>query len=125
MLKISVDIGTTLAASTVKAHIHAQRCESNDGGPHYLYDSLGEDSGDNIFEVSLPFDGSSSKSAGNVTRPWLADYERAASVVLHEPSGNRFACCNLVPNLPGLPDTWSATIEANFKQPAANVSYTM
>ena len=106
--------------------MHASRCESAQGGAHYLQNTLGLDSGVNIFEVSLPFDGSSSKSSGSVTRPYLADYDRAASVVLHEPSTNdRFACCNLVPNLPTLPDTWSATIEANIKQPAANISYTM
>lgn len=58
------------------------------------------------------------------TVPWLVDYDRALSVVLVEanetdgysPSsaGGRFACCNLIPNLPTLPETYSATVEANF-----------
>lgn len=128
MLNISVNIARNVAAIApynVTAHVHSKRCESQQGGPHYLNNSLGLDSGDNIFAVTLPFDGVSSKSAGNVIREWLADYDRAASVVLHEPDGTRFACCNMVPNLPSLPDTWSATIEANIKQPAADVSYSM
>ena len=128
MVKISVDIAGTTGStlSTVKAHVHTERCEAaSQGGPHYLYNPLGLDSGVNVFEVTLPFDGASSKSTGNVTRPYLARYDQAASIVLHLPSGARFACCNLVPNLPGLPDTWSAVIEANIKQPASNVSYTM
>lgn len=110
---------------TVTAHAHAMSCEVDNGGPHYLNDVTGLDSGDNILQISLQFDASTSKATGTVTRPWLTDYERAGSVVLHDSSGVRFACCNLVPNLPSLPDTWSATIEANFQQPDSNISYTM
>ena len=63
----------------------------------------------------------------SIIRTWITDYDRATSIVLHEPEatsngfspvssikGAKFACCNLQPKLPDLPDQWSATIEANF-----------
>lgn len=137
MLNVSVDISNAnagmLDAHTVKAHVHSQRCDVNKGGPHYMKDPSGPDSGTNIFEVSLPFAaGARRQSSGSVIRPYLADYDKGASVVLHDANGERFACCNLVPNLPTLPDSWSATIEANIVhdkskdlKSSANVSYSM
>ena len=57
MLNVSVDISNAnagmLDAHTVKAHVHSQRCDVNKGGPHYMKDPSGPDSGTNIFEVSL------------------------------------------------------------------------
>ena len=56
------------------------------------------------------------------------DYERAASVVVHAPDGSRIACCNLEPHLPNLPESWSATIEANINHEGEGleaVSYSM
>jgi hypothetical protein len=100
---------------STKAHIHASRCETNQGGSHFLQDVAGIDGGDNIFLVEHSFSGGvPSPTASNVTRDYLVDYERAESVVVHAPDGTRLACCNLAPNLPTLPNTWSAVIEANI-----------
>jgi hypothetical protein len=117
----------------VKARVHEDSCEVNKGNPkpplYYKYNSLEPSSGSNILEIPLPFDGATdgtpNVAEGSVTRAWLADYDRTGSVVLYEPLGAPFACCDLVPNLPNLPDTWSATIEANFVQNASQISYTM
>mmetsp|Transcript_6708 Transcript_6708/g.17169 ORF Transcript_6708/g.17169 Transcript_6708/m.17169 type:complete len:488 (+) Transcript_6708:44-1507(+) len=117
--------GIVPPSGILKAHVHSQRCEISQGGPHLMNDMKGLDSGTNILEVLLLFDGGTFKSTGSVQQEWLADYDQAASVVLHDPNGVRIACCNMVPTVPLLPDTWSATIEANFQQPAANISYTM
>lgn len=51
---------------------------------------------------------------GVSVRSWLVDYDRALSIVLHNASGARIACGDLIPNMPALPDVWSATIEANI-----------
>lgn len=53
-------------------------------------------------------------SQGVSVRSWLVDYDRALSVVIHGASGTRLLCGDLVPNMPTLPDVWSALIEANF-----------
>ena len=112
-----------------KAHIHASRCDVSSGGTHYLQNTNGLDLGDNIFEVVFDAKqyGDDILGSGNVTRQYLADYDRAASVVVHIPGGTRALCCNLAPALPKLPDTWSATIEANINNfdAGSNLSYTM
>jgi hypothetical protein len=112
-----------------KAHIHASRCDESSGGTHYLQNTNGLDLGDNIFEVVFDAKqyGDDILGSGNVTREYLADYDRAASVVVHIPGGTRALCCNLAPALPKLPDTWSATIEANINNfdAGSNLSYTM
>ena len=112
-----------------KAHIHASRCDVSSGGTHYLQNTNGLDLGDNIFEVVFDAKqyGDDILGSGNVTREYLADYDRAASVVVHIPGGARALCCNLAPALPKLPDTWSATIEANINNfdAGSNLSYTM
>ncbi len=112
-----------------KAHIHASRCDVSSGGTHYLQNTNGLDLGDNIFEVVFDAKqyGDDILGSGNVTREYLADYDRAASVVVHIPGGTRALCCNLAPALPKLPDTWSATIEANINNfdAGSNLSYTM
>ena len=112
-----------------KAHIHASRCDVSSGGIHYLQNTNGLDLGDNIFEVVFDAKqyGDDILGSGNVTREYLADYDRAASVVVHIPGGTRALCCNLAPALPKLPDTWSATIEANINNfdAGSNLSYTM
>jgi len=112
-----------------KAHIHASRCDVSSGGDHYLQNTNGLDLGDNIFEVVFDAKqyGDDILGSGNVTREYLADYDRAASVVVHIPGGTRALCCNLAPALPKLPDTWSATIEANINNfdAGSNLSYTM
>lgn len=118
-------------AAVLVAHLHAGRCSATPpGGPHYLQNVKGADDalqppaaatgqGANTFSVRVRNGVSSS-----AVQPFLVDYDRALSVVLHEgaatsgyePSavGSRAACCDLVPNLPDLPETWSATIELNF-----------
>ena len=112
-----------------KAHIHASRCDVSSGGINYLQNTNGLDLGDNIFEVVFDAKqyGDDILGSGNVTREYLADYDRAASVVVHIPGGTRALCCNLAPALPKLPDTWSATIEANINNfdAGSNLSYTM
>lgn len=112
-----------------KAHIHASRCDVSSGGTHYLQNTNGLDLGDNIFEVVFDAKqyGDDILGSGNVTREYLADYDRAASVVVQIPGGTRALCCNLAPALPKLPDTWSATIEANINNfdAGSNLSYTM
>ena len=117
------------SAFTTKAHIHASRCQTNKGGLHYMYDVAGIDGGENIFLVEHNFPGGvPSPTDANATREYLMDYERAASVVVHAPDGTRIACCNLVPNLPTLPDIWSAVIEANINHEGEGVdavSYSM
>ena len=129
------------SAFALNAHIHAARCSANAGGAHYRQDPSGPDSGDNIVEVEdmiwpdgVDAAGSSSSSAKKsfaATRDYLVDYDLAASVVIHSSdTGARIACCDMTPNLPDLPDAWSATIEANIFHEAAvgagaNVSYTM
>ena len=89
----------------------------------------GLDGGENIFEVVFDAkrSGDEIMGTGNVTREFLADYDRAASVVVHIADGTRILCCNLAPALPKLPDTWSATIEANINNfdAGSNLSYTM
>ena len=112
-----------------KAHIHASRCDVSSGGAHYLQNQNGLDGGENIFEVVFDAkrSGDEIMGTGNVTREFLADYDRAASVVVHIADGTRILCCNLAPALPKLPDTWSATIEANINNfdAGSNLSYTM
>ena len=112
-----------------KAHIHASRCDVSSGGTHYLQNQNGLDGGENIFEVVFDAkrSGDEIMGRGNVTREFLADYDRAASVVVHIADGTRILCCNLAPALPKLPDTWSATIEANINNfdAGSNLSYTM
>lgn len=118
----------TSTAFRLKAHIHTSRCDVNNGGGHYLYDPTGPDAGDNIFETQLDFPVGYDISHASVERTFLADYDATASVVLHDTNGARIGCCNLVPNLPILPDTWSATIEANIYHEGVgleNVSYSM
>ena len=134
--------GSAIDASALfVAHLHASRCSVlPPGGPHYLQDPTGQD--DSLIPPIAPGtrQGVNTMSlrvspvnvSSSATQPWLVDYDRALSVVLHEPSataafsptaaGARFACCNLVPNLPDMPPAWSATIEANF---AAPKGYTM
>jgi hypothetical protein len=112
------------ASAMLVAHLHAERCSAAPpGGAHYLQNASGLDDslsatalagsaqGSNTFSVRVRGNGTSS-----ATQPWLTDYDRALSVVLHEgaptagyaPSaaGSRAACCDLTPNLPDLPDTW-------------------
>ena len=124
------------------AHLHASRCSVlPPGGPHYLQNtSLGDDAlippiapgtrqGLNTMSLRV----SPVSVSNSATQPWLVDYDRALSVVVHEPStsaaysptamGARFACCNLIPNLPDMPPEWSASIEANFQ--GVNKAYTM
>jgi len=112
-----------------KAHIHASRCDVSSGGTHYLQNQNGLDGGENIFEVVFDAkrSGDEIMGTGNVTREFLADYDRAASVVVHIADGTRILCCNLAPALPKLPDTWSATIEANINNfdAGSNLSYTI
>ena len=89
----------------------------------------GLDGGENIFEVVFDAkrSGDEIMGTGNATREFLADYDRAASVVVHIADGTRILCCNLAPALPKLPDTWSATIEANINNfdAGSNLSYTI
>ncbi len=125
--------GAPLASgATLVAHLHAGRCSASPaGGAHYLQNRSGVDDalsspppsgtaqGSNTFSVRVR-----SGVANAATQPFLVDYDRALSVVLHEggastgyapaAAGSRAACCDLVPNLPDLPDDWSATIECNF-----------
>ena len=112
-----------------KAHIHASRCDVSSGGAHYLQNQNGLDGGENIFEVVFDAkrSGDEIMGTGNATREFLADYDRAAPVVVHIADGTRILCCNLAPALPKLPDTWSATIEANINNfdAGSNLSYTM
>ena len=127
-LAVEKESGASGAFST-KAYIHASRCEINSGGSHFLHDVTGTDSGDNIVLVEHDFSGGvPSPTVANVTRGYLLDYERAASVVVHAPDGTPVGCCNLVPRLPTLPDTWSAVIEANINHEGEglnSLSYSM
>ena len=67
-----------------EAHLHASRCDINSGGSHFLHDVTGTDSGDNIVLVEHDFPGGvPSPTDANVTRDYLVDYDRAASVVVH------------------------------------------
>jgi hypothetical protein len=132
-------VALPLTAALV-AHVHAGRCAASPpGGPHYLQslggldDALdaaapaGTPQGNNTLSVRVRSGG----AQFSATQPFLADYDRALSLVLHEgaasfgyapaATGARAACCDLVPNLPDMPDTWSATIECNF----AEKGYTM
>ena len=134
--------GSAIGGSVVfVAHLHASRCSVlPPGGAHYLQNTslpddalappvaAGSSQGTNTMSLRV----SPANVSSSATQPWLVDYDRALSVVLHEPSaaagysptaaGARFACCNLAPNLPDFPTTWSATIEANFGKGRA---YTM
>ena len=127
-LAVEKESGASGAFST-KAHLHASRCDINSGGSHFLHDVTGTDSGDNIVLVEHDFPGGvPSPTDANVTRDYLVDYDRAASVVVHAPDGTRIGCCNLVPHLPTLPNTWSAVIEANINHEGESldsVSYSM
>jgi hypothetical protein len=132
--------GAPLAAgATLVAHLHAGRCSASPpGGGHYLQDPAGVDDalsaplpagsaqGSNTFSVRVR------SGVSSAVQPFLTDYDRTLSVVLHEGAavagyaptavGSRAACCDLVPNLPDLPETWSATIECNF---GLSKAYTM
>jgi hypothetical protein len=134
-LNVSVNIlfrGQPLNSKAVLvAHIHASSCAASQGGPHYLQNTTlpddtlpvpppaGSGQGSNTFSVRVPSTGQAS-----ATQPFLVDYDRAMSVVLHEgaavagyspvSSGSRIGCADLVPTLPDLPQTYSMTIEANF-----------
>ena len=126
-------------AATLMAHLHAGRCsDAVPGGAHYLQSLGGVDDaldasapptavqGSNTFSLRVR-----SGAAASATQPWLVDYDRALSVILHEgppatgyapgAAGARAACCDLVPLLPDLPPEWSATVEANIGDKA----YTM
>jgi len=133
--------GTALpSGALLVAHLHAARCSASPaGGEHYRQnltlpdDSLavpppaGSGQGSNTFGVRVPPSGMAS-----AVQPMLVDYDRGLSVVLHEgaalrgyapvTAGARAACCDLVPNLPDLPETYSVTIEANF---GLSKAYTM
>lgn len=119
-------------AATLMAHLHAGRCgDAVPGGAHYLQSP---DGGDDALDASAPSTAAQGRNtmslrlrsgtAAAATQPWLVDYDRALSVVLHEgPAvtgyapgavGSRAACCDLVPLLPDLPPEWSATVEANI-----------
>lgn len=144
-LNVSVSIlfrGQPLTSKAVLvAHVHASSCSGSlpPGGPHYLFNaSLPDDTlpvpppagtgqGVNTFSVRVPASGLAS-----ATQPFLVDYDRALSVVLHEGAavagyapllaGSRIGCADLVPTLPDLPQTYSMTIEANF---GLSKAYTM
>ena len=134
-LNVSVNIlfrGQPLGTKAVLvAHIHASSCATSSGGPHYLQNTTlpddtlpvpppaGSGQGSNTFSLRVPSTGQAS-----ATQPFLVDYDRALSVVLHEGAavagyspvspGSRIGCADLVPTLPDLPQSYSMTIEANF-----------
>ena len=125
--------GRTLPSNGVLvAHIHAGPCSgSPPGGGHYLQNTsladdtlpvpppAGQGQGSNPFSLRIPSTGFASAS-----QPFLVDYDRALSVVLHEGAavsgyapkspGSRIGCADLTPTLPDLPHSYSMTIEANF-----------
>lgn len=85
-------------------------------GPHYLQNaSLPDDapSGQNTMTVLLNSTNATGLWGASV-RSWLVDYDRALSVVVHNASGARILCGDLAPNMPSLPDVWTALIEANI-----------
>lgn len=111
---VSLTVASTVGAAVpaLVAHVHASRCTAvPPGGSHYLYNASGLDDamvdtgsltpayGTNTLSVVL----SATRSARSTVQPWLVDYDRALSVVLHDTAG-RIACANLVPTLPNLPD---------------------
>ena len=125
--------------ATLMAHLHAGRCsDAVPGGAHYLQNVLGADDTLDATASATAAQGSNTMSlrvrsgtAASATQPWLVDYDRALSVVLHEgpasagyapaAAGSRAACCDLVPLLPDLPAEWSAVVEINIGDKA----YTM
>ena len=112
------------AGSHLVAHIHSYPCiASPPGGPHYLQDPTQADdapAGQNTFSLNLTAGPAGALSA-SAWRPYVVDYDRAMSVVVHDPASlARLACVDLTPILPLLPNVWSATIEANI----ADKSYT-
>ena len=107
------------------AHVHASRCSSvPPGGDHYLHNaSLPDDAmpatwstvpayGTNTLSALLSFR-NASYGTMSTGQAWLANFDGALSVVVHDPAG-RIACTNLVPALPDLPEEYSVTVEANF-----------
>ena len=128
---VSVTVSSTVGAAVpvLVAHVHSSRCNAvPPGGGHYLYNASGPDDamvdtgsqtpayGVNTLSVVL-----SARGVKSTQQPWLANYDQALSVVIHDPYG-RIACANLVPNLPSLPPAYSVTIEANF---GLSKAYTM
>jgi hypothetical protein len=107
--------------SALFVHLHTARCDSTPpGGSHYLLNSsLPDDAastsspaqGNNTFSLILR---SFTGGVVSAVQPWLVDFDKVLSAVLHDSTGTRQACCNLVPRLPNLPSTYSVTIEANF-----------
>ena len=124
---ISVTVTSTRSPTLppLVAHVHASRCSAvPPGGGHYLYNaSLPDDAmaatwstvptyGSNTLSALLAFRNATFGATSSL-QPWLANFDAALSVVIHDPAG-RIACINLVPTLPNLPAEYSVTMEANF-----------
>eukprot|EP00899_Mesostigma_viride_P022109 jgi/Mesvir1/3082/Mv26185-RA.1 len=120
------------AGAIFKAHVHASSCDSGTlpGGDHYKQNaSITTEVVDNELWFTLTV-GADGRASASVDRGWFADYDKTMSVVIHDSSDvtgstlegrnslrgghNRIACCDLVPPLPSLPDSWSVSIEANI-----------
>mmetsp|Transcript_46590 Transcript_46590/g.149626 ORF Transcript_46590/g.149626 Transcript_46590/m.149626 type:complete len:388 (+) Transcript_46590:1322-2485(+) len=124
-LDIQVNLtGAGASWSYAVAHVHADPCEGTFGGPHYVHNQCleetcpsPEETPENIITVDVALSdgegGAGAAGVGTAERPWVADFDAARSVVLHNPeTGAKFACCDLVPPFPELPADWTATIEA-------------
>ncbi len=86
--------GTFTSTVTFPAHVHAQRCDDEEGGPHYKIDPsiMDADPMNEIWPNATP---NATTANGSATTPHIARYD-AWSIVVHDPvSKARILCADL------------------------------